>query len=95
MSRSARRLALEDETTPTAIISKPVAGVDGAPLKGPATLTGLVRTTKGAALAIVVLTPDGQVQSIDIGQSQPLEHGGKAFVGIQHQRLLAGLAHKL
>lgn len=61
---------------------------DSATLKGNATLSGIVRTTGGYAVARVELAPDGSVVRIVVGPSQ----ANKAFVAIEHQRMLAPLA---
>lgn len=65
-----------------------VVTVDSATLKGNATLTGIVRTTRGYAVARIELAPDGAVVRIVVGPSQ----ANKAFVAIEHQRMLAPLA---
>ena len=59
-----------------------VTSPDGAELKGNATVTGLVKTTKGFATAIVELSPDGAVVSVRLLLSQ----SEKRFVAMEHKR---------
>ena len=69
---------------PERLLPKPVrvTSPDGAELKGNATVTGLVKTTKGFATAIVELTPDGSAVSVKLLLSQT----EKRFVAIEHKR---------
>ncbi len=59
-----------------------VASPDGATLKGNATVTGLVKTSRGYATAIVELAPDGTTVAVRLGLSQ----AEKRFVAIEHKR---------
>ena len=77
MSRERRHL-------PSARVESP----DDAALKGNATLTGLVRTTRGYATALVELAPDGSLMSVRLGLSQT----EKRFVAIEHKRALIAAA---
>lgn len=69
----------------------PLTLVDDAALKGNATLTGIVKTTKGYAVAMVELAPDGSLITAFVGPSQ----ANKVFVAKEHHRMLAPLAVKL
>lgn len=60
-------------------------GVDGATLVGGGTLTGVVKTTRGYALATATVMPDGTTV-VTLGNSQAF----KQFVVEQQKR--AGLA---
>lgn len=62
---------------------KPVTGVDGATAKGAMTVTGVIRTTKGFAVAEVVLSPTGDVLTIHVGVSQTERH----FIALEHKRV--------
>jgi hypothetical protein len=69
----------------------PLVTADSATLKGNAVLTGVVRTTKGYAVARVELGPDGSLIQAWLGPSQ----ANKVFVAQEHHRMLAPLAVKL
>lgn len=62
--------------------SQRVEAVDDATLKGNATLTGLVRTSRGYATAVAVFAPDGSVVSLKLGLSQ----AHKPFAAIEHKK---------
>jgi hypothetical protein len=60
-----------------------IEGPDGAVPSGPLTLTGVVKTTKGYAVALVELSPSGAVLSATLRGSQTFpEH-----VAREHQRI--------
>lgn len=59
-------------------------GPDGATVIAPMRLTGVVRTSKGFAVAQVTFGPDGAVISAALGRSQAL----KEFVALEHKRIL-------
>lgn len=61
---------------------------DGATVVKEMILTGLVKTTKGYAVATVVLRPTGEVVSCALGHSQAY----KEFVALEHSRLVLKLA---
>lgn len=63
-------------------------GPDGATLTGPVTLTGVVRTSKGYAVARAVVSPDGTA-AITLGVSQVY----REHVAHEHSRMLPGLAN--
>lgn len=73
------------------IARAPVTLADEAALNGSATLTGLVKTTKGYAVAIAEFSPDGSLAQLVIGPSQ----ANKIYAAKEHQRMLAPLAVKL
>jgi hypothetical protein len=65
--------------------NEPVRGaVDGATPTAPMRLSGLVRTSRGFAVARVVLRPDGTVESLELGPSQ----SQREYVAMQHKRLV-------
>lgn len=84
MSRSARRLELQDETAPAP------TGPDGAKPTATMVLTGLVRTSHGYAVAIEEIGADGQRLSLRLGRSQAI----KNFVAQEHKRVLVAAAQK-
>lgn len=60
--------------------------LDEATVVRPMTLTGVVRTSKGLAVATVVLDVEGNPTSVKVGRSQSVEHG-RPFVAREHKRL--------
>ena len=71
---------------PPATIQSP----DNAAVTKPMVLTGLVRTSRGFAVATATLEPDGTVRSVRLGHSQAF----KTFVAMEHQRELGRLANE-
>lgn len=72
---------------------KPSRGVkiespDGVNVVRPMTLSGIVRTTRGFAVATVELAADGSVLSVKLGNSQ----SEKQFVAGEHVKMLPLLA---
>lgn len=61
------------------------SGPEGATLTKDATVTGVVRTSKGFAVARVVISPNGAVKSVRLGLSQ----AERRFVAMEHARTLA------
>lgn len=64
-------------------IEKPT-GPEGATLARDATLTGVVRTSKGFAVVRLVLTPGGAVKSCRVGRSQAQID----FIAAEHKNML-------
>ena len=75
---------------PPAAVSAAVVGPDGAEPTKPMTLTGVVRTTKGYAVAIATRDDAGNV-SVKLGRSQ----SEKVYVALEHRNMLARLANSL
>lgn len=69
-------------------------GPDGAFTVGPFTLAGMVRTTRGYAVAISTFAADGSLISTTLGNSQVAPYG-KPFIAAEHVRLATALAAKL
>lgn len=69
-------------------------GADDATPVGSMTLSGVIRTTKGYALATAVFSPDGSLTSLALGISQAYPHG-KPHIAREHVRLATELAGKL
>lgn len=67
-----------------------IESADNATPKGPMTLTGIVRTTRGYAVAIATLDAEGNVQTVKLGHSQT----ERQFVAQEHARGLSTLANR-
>lgn len=65
----------------------PVGPDDAFPVKSMA-LSGVVRTSKGYAVAVVTLSPDGEVLSLTLGRSQV----GKQYVAAEHKNVMVAEA---
>ncbi len=75
-------------------ISAPASSVivrDDAKPAAPMVLTGLVKTSKGYAVAVATFEADGSLQSLEVGPSQ----ANKVYVAMKHQRMLAPMAVKV
>lgn len=68
-----------------------VSALDSATVMKPMVLTGLVRTSRGYAVATAVLEPDGTARSVKLGHSQAY----KSPVALEHQRELGRLANEV
>lgn len=66
-----------------------LVGEDGGALVGNATLTGVVKTTKGYAVATVYVSADGGIKAV-LGKSQAF----KEFVAQEQKRAAAAGASK-
>lgn len=71
-------------------VSQDIAGLDGAKPTRPMTLTGVVRTSKGFAVAVATFGLDGTLV-VKLGNSQ----SEKQFVAHEHAKNLARLANSI
>ncbi len=65
-----------------AVETVPIEGPDGATPMTQMTLTGVVRTSKGFAVAVATITRDGAV-TLKLRSSQSM----REFVALEHKRL--------
>jgi hypothetical protein len=64
---------------------------DGASPERSMVLAGIVRTSKGFAVAVAELAADGTTTSLRIGRSQTI----REFVALEHKKMLAPMAMKV
>jgi len=62
----------------------PLVGPDGATAAAPLVLSGVVKTSKGYAVARATLKPDGTVEAVSLMPSQAF----KQYVAAQHKRIV-------
>ena len=71
--------------------SKPrLVGPDGASPTAPLSLTGVVKTSRGFAVARATFAPDGSLIGVELQRSQAF----KQYVAAEHKRLVVSEALK-
>lgn len=81
MSRTSRR----EESKP-----EPLVGPDGGTPTAPMVLSGVVKTSRGYAVALATLRADGTVERVELKGSQAF----KQYVAAQHKNIVLAEALK-